>query len=194
MVQAADDERRRIGRDLHDGAQQRLLAVSNLLRVARKKASPESEPLLERAAEELTAAHAELRELARGLHPVALSERGLPAAIESLCNGATIPVELDVCAEAVPDEVAAAAYFVVAECLTNASRYGKACDVKITIARRDGHLHMEVADDGVGGADPAKGTGLLGLADRLEVLGGALEVHSPEGEGTRIRARVPLAA
>jgi len=193
VIAAADAERRRIGRDLHDGAQQRLLAVSNLLRVARRK--PEAaDKLLATAEQELSAAHAELRELARGLHPVALAERGLPAAIESLSSASSLCVELDICPDALPDDIAAAAYFVVAECLTNASRYGQACDVKIRIAREDGHLHMEVADDGVGGADPAKGTGLLGLADRLEVLGGTLDVHSPEGEGTRIRARVPLAA
>ena len=153
-----------------------------------------AEKLLETAEQELSAAHAELRELARGLHPVALSERGLPAAIESLSAASALCVTLNVCPDELPDEIAAAAYFVVAECLTNASRYGQACDVTITVSRADGHLQMEVADDGVGGADPAKGTGLLGLADRLEVLGGALEVHSPEGEGTRIRARVPLAA
>ena len=192
VIEAADAERRRVGRDLHDGAQQRLLAVSNLLRVARKKASPESGPLLERAADELTAAHAELRELARGLHPVALSERGLPAAIESLCNGATIPVELDVCAEAVPDEVAAAAYFVVAESMTNASRYGCADKVAVRIERVADELLIEVADDGVGGADPANGTGLHGLADRLEMLGGRLDVDSPAGVGTTVRAVIPL--
>jgi signal transduction histidine kinase len=193
VIEAADAERRRVGRDLHDGAQQRLLAVSNLLKVARRK--PEAaEKLLETAEQELSAAHAELRELARGLHPVALAERGLPAAIESLSSASSPCVELDICDEALPDQIAAAAYFVVAECLTNASRYGDACDVKITITRADGHLHMEVCDDGVGGADPSRGTGLLGLADRLEVLGGELEVHSPPGEGTRIRARVPLAA
>jgi signal transduction histidine kinase len=192
VIEAADAERRRVGRDLHDGAQQRLLAVSNLLRVARRK--PEAaEKLLETAEQELSAAHAELRELARGLHPVALAERGLPAAIESLSSASALGVKLDICPDELPDEIAAAAYFVVAECLTNASRYGQACDVTITIAREDGHLHLEVADDGIGGADPAKGTGLLGLADRVEVLGGELDVHSPEGEGTRIRARVPLA-
>ena len=193
VIEAADAERRRVGRDLHDGAQQRLLAVSNLLRVARRK--PEAaDKLLATAEQELSAAHAELRELARGLHPVALAERGLPAAIESLSSASSLCVELDICDEALPDDIAAAAYFLVAECLTNASRYGDACDVKITITRADGHLHMEVCDDGVGGADPSRGTGLLGLADRLEVLGGELEVHSPPGEGTRIRARVPLAA
>ena len=127
VIEAADAERRRVGRDLHDGAQQRLLAVSNLLRVARRK--PEAaEKLLETAESELTAAHAELRELARGLHPVALSERGLPAAIESLCGASALCVTLDVCPDALPDEIAAAAYFVVAECLTNASRYGSASE------------------------------------------------------------------
>jgi signal transduction histidine kinase len=192
VIDAADAERRRVGRDLHDGAQQRLLAVSNLLRVARKKATPDSEPLLDRAAEELSAAHSELRELARGLHPVALAERGLPAAIESLCSGATIPVELDVCADPLPDDVAAAVYFVVAECLTNASRYGCASSVRVRVAHGDGELCIEVADDGIGGADPAKGTGLHGLADRVEVLAGRLEIESPAGVGTTVRALIPL--
>jgi signal transduction histidine kinase len=193
VIEAADAERRRVGRDLHDGAQQRLLAVSNLLRVARRK--PETaEKLLEMAEQELTAAHAELRELARGLHPVALSERGLPAAIESLTGSSALCVTLSVCPDALPDEVAAAAYFVVAESLTNASRYGRASELSVTVRRDDDALHVEVADDGVGGADPAKGTGLLGLADRIEVLGGELEVDSPAGKGTRIRARLPLAA
>ena len=159
--------------------------------MARRK--PESaESLLEVAETELTAAHAELRELARGLHPVALSERGLPAAIESLCGASSLTVHLDVCSDALPDEIAAAAYFVVAECLTNASRYGCASEVLVTVAREDGRLRIEVADDGVGGADPAKGTGLLGLADRVEVLGGALGVDSPPGAGTRISALLPL--
>ena len=191
VIEAADAERRRVGRDLHDGAQQRLLAVSNLLRVARSK--PESaESLLEVAESELTAAHAELRELARGLHPVALTERGLPAAIESLCGSSSLSVWLDVCADPLPDEIAAATYFVVAECLTNASRYGQASEIRVRVAREDDGLHLEVADDGVGGADPSKGTGLLGLADRVEVLGGRLDVHSPAGEGTRISAVLPL--
>lgn len=192
VIEAADAERRRVGRDLHDGAQQRLLAVSNLLKVARRK--PEAaEKLLETAESELSAAHAELRELARGLHPVALSERGLPAAIESLCGSSSLKVHLDVCPDDMPDEIAAAAYFIVAECLTNASRYGQADEVRVTVARENGRLDLEVADDGVGGADPAKGTGLLGLADRVEVLGGALHVDSPAGAGTRIRAHLPLA-
>jgi signal transduction histidine kinase len=103
-----------------------------------------------------------------------------------------LSVWLDVCADPLPDEIAAATYFVVAECLTNASRYGQASEIRVRVAREDDGLHLEVADDGVGGADPSKGTGLLGLADRVEVLGGRLDVHSPAGEGTRISAVLPL--
>jgi signal transduction histidine kinase len=195
VIEAADAERRRVGRDLHDGAQQRLLAVSNLLRVAAAKGG-ENAALLERAQEELAAAHAELRELARGLHPVALAERGLPAAIESLCASSSVPVELGICDESLSDEVAATAYFVAAESLANAARYGRASGIRIRVAVAPGgeELEIEVADDGAGGADPAKGTGLRGLADRVEVLGGRLDVHSPPGEGTRVRASIPLAA
>jgi signal transduction histidine kinase len=192
VIEAADAERRRVGRDLHDGAQQRLLAVSNLLRVARKKADG-AEDLLALAEEELSAAHAELRELARGLHPVALSERGLPAAIESLTSTSAVPVETEVCPDPLPDAIAAAAYFVVAECLTNAARYGQANAVRVRVAREGDELEIEVADDGRGGADPARGTGLRGLADRVELLCGRLDVHSPPGQGTRIRAIVPVA-
>jgi signal transduction histidine kinase len=193
VIEAADAERRRVGRDLHDGAQQRLLAVSNFVRVARTRAGPEAEPVLARAEEELAAAHADLRELARGLHPVALAERGLPAAVESLCDGFVLPVELEVCPDSLPDDVAAAAYYVVAECLANASRYGQASAVHIRVSRDGETVCVEVADDGVGGADAARGTGLHGLADRAEVLGGWLEVHSQPGSGTTVRAFMPLA-
>jgi signal transduction histidine kinase len=194
VIEAADAERRRVGRDLHDGAQQRLLAVSNLLRVARKQAGP-ADTLLARAEEELSAAHAELRELARGLHPVALAERGLAAAVASLCGGSSLSVELDVCSDPLPDPVAAAAYFVIAESLTNAARYAQAGRVRIAVAVARGgqDLHVEVADDGVGGADASAGTGLRGLADRVDVLGGRLEIDSPPGGGTRITALLPLA-
>jgi signal transduction histidine kinase len=191
VIGAADAERRRFGRDLHDGAQQRLLAVSNLLRVARKK-SDGADALLAMAQEELSAAHAELRELARGLHPVALADRGLPAAIESLTSASTVPVEVEVCEEPLPDDLAAAAYFVVAECLTNASRYGRASKVRVCVSNDGERMEIEVSDDGVGGADPDGGTGLRGLADRVDLLCGELEVHSPPGEGTTVRARVPL--
>jgi signal transduction histidine kinase len=194
VIEAADAERRRVGRDLHDGAQQRLLAVSNLLRVARMKADEPAEGLLAAAAEELTQAHAELRELARGLHPVALSERGLRAALESLCATSSSEVVLDVTDDELPDRIAAAAYFVAAESLANTARYAQASRVEVRIQPRAGELHVEIADDGVGGADTAGGTGLSGLADRIEMLNGCFDVDSPPGGGTRVHASIPLAA
>ena len=194
VIEAADAERRRFGRDLHDGAQQRLVAVSNLLRVARMKADAPAEELLAAAEEELAQAHAELRELARGLHPVALSERGLRAALESLCASSSIAVELDITDAELPDDIAAAAYFIAAESLANAARYAQASRVDVRVTPRAGELHIQVADDGVGGADATCGTGLSGLADRVEVLKGCLDVDSPVGGGTRIHASIPLAA
>jgi signal transduction histidine kinase len=158
------------------------------------KAEPPAEELLATAEEELTQAHAELRELARGLHPVALSERGLKAALESLCATSSIAVELDVCEDDLPDNVAAAAYFVAAESLANAARYAQASRIDVRIRPRGRELHVEVADDGVGGADVAGGTGLSGLADRVEVLRGCFDVDSPPGGGTRVHASIPLAA
>jgi len=196
VVAAADKERRRVGRDLHDGAQQRLLAVSNLLRVSRMKLD-EGDPahaLIARAEEELTQAHAELRKLARGLHPVALRERGLRAALESLSAACPVAVELDVVDERFPLPESRAAYFVAAESLANAARYADATRVAVQIARDGDMLVVEVSDDGVGGADPSSGTGLVGLSDRVEVLGGQLRVVSPAGEGTRVRATIPLRA
>jgi len=191
VIEAADAERRRVGRDLHDGAQQRLLAVSNLLKVARMREDAPEE-LLAAAAAELAQAHSELRELARGLHPVALSERGLRAALESLCATSSIEVALDICDDELPGEVAAAAYFVAAESLANTARYAQASRVEVRVQPRAGELHVEVADDGVGGADVARGTGLSGLADRVEVLNGCLAVESPPGGGTRVHASIPL--
>ena len=194
VIEAADAERRRFGRDLHDGAQQRLVAVSNLLRVARMKADAPADELLASAEEELAQAHAELRELARGLHPVALSERGLNAALESLCATSSLDVELDITDAELPDAIAAAAYFVAAESLANTARYAQASRVVVRVKPRAGELHIEVADDGVGGADATGGTGLSGLADRVEVLSGCLDVDSPPGGGTRIHASIPLPA
>jgi signal transduction histidine kinase len=194
VVAAADKERRRVGRDLHDGAQQRLLAVSNLLRVSRMKLD-DTDPahaLIARAEEELSQAHAELRKLARGLHPVALRERGLRAALESLSGACAVPVDLDVTQERFPLPESRAAYFVAAESLANAARYAGATRVAVQIARDGDALVVEVGDDGVGGADPSAGTGLVGLSDRVEVLGGKLRVESPAGEGTRVRATIPL--
>jgi len=196
VIEAADKERRRVGRDLHDGAQQRLLAVSNLLRVSRMKLSEDDPayPLVAQAEEELTQAHAELRKLARGLHPVALRERGLGQALASLCQASDVPIEVDVYDGPLPLPVARGAYFVAAESLANAARYADATRVEVQIARDGDALVVEVSDDGVGGADPSSGTGLVGLSDRVEVLGGQLRVVSPAGEGTRVRATIPLRA
>ncbi len=194
VIEAADAERRRVGRDLHDGAQQRLLAVGNLLKVAERTLDDDhaAASVLRLAHDELDEAHAELRDLARGLHPVALSERGLRSALESLAVACEMPVTLDVQADELPEHVELAAYFIVSESLTNASKYAFASGVRVRVAREDGALVLEIADDGRGGADAAGGTGLRGLADRVDVLGGRFEVHSPRGEGTRVSARLPL--
>ena len=194
VIEAADKERRRVGRDLHDGAQQRLLAVSNLLRVSRMKLA-EDDPAYDfvtRAEEELAQAHAELRKLARGLHPVALRERGLGQALASLCQASDVPIEVDVYEGELPLPVARGAYFVAAESLANAARYAQASKIDVRIAREGEMLVVEVHDDGKGGADPKGGTGLIGLADRVDVLGGRLTVDSPVGAGTTVRAEIPI--
>jgi signal transduction histidine kinase len=194
VIEAADAERRRVGRDLHDGAQQRLLAVGNLLKVAERTLDDDhaAAEVLRLAHDELDEAHAELRDLARGLHPVALSERGLRSALESLAVACEMPVTLDVQADELPEHVELAAYFIVSESLTNASKYAFASGVQVRVAREDGALVLEIADDGRGGADAAGGTGLRGLQDRIDALGGRFEVHSPLGAGTRVSARLPL--
>jgi signal transduction histidine kinase len=196
VIDAADAERRRVGRDLHDGAQQHLMAVDNLLKVAQRKlgANHEAAGVLRVAHDELGEAHAELRDLARGLHPVALSERGLVPALEGLTAGCDVPVRIEVQAEELAEHLELAAYFIVSESLTNASKYAAASAVQVRVAREHGALLVEIADDGRGGADPAAGTGLYGLADRVDALGGRFEIDSPPGAGTRVSARVPLAA
>jgi signal transduction histidine kinase len=194
VIEAADSERWRVGRNLHDGAQQRLLAVSNLLKLAERKldSGGEAVDILRLAGDELNEAQAELRGLARGLHPVALSERGLRSALESLTVGFEIPVTLEVAALELPEPIELAAYFVVSESLTNASKYASASAVEIRVVPERQAVLVEVVDDGRGGADPGSGTGLCGLADRIETLGGRLEVVSPAGKGTRVSARLPL--
>jgi signal transduction histidine kinase len=190
----ADSERRRVGRDLHDGAQQRLVAVANLLKLAQRRLGDGDEAIdvLRLAGDELSTAQTELRDLARGLHPVALSERGLHSALESLTVACEIPVTLDVAVDELPDDVELAAYFIVSESLTNARKYADAEAVQVRVARVADALLVEIVDDGSGGADPAAGTGLRGLADRVDALGGRLEVESPPGAGTRVSARLPL--
>jgi signal transduction histidine kinase len=195
VIEAADSERRRVGRDLHDGAQQRLVAVGNLLTLAQRRLGDgdEAVDVLGLACDELGAAQTELRDLARGLHPVALSERGLHSALESLIVGWEIPITLDVAADELPDDVELAAYFIVCEALTNARKYADAEAVRVRVAPvADDALLVEIADDGSGGADPSSGTGLRGLADRVDAMDGALEIESAPGAGTRVSARLPL--
>jgi PAS domain S-box-containing protein len=195
IVTAGDVERRRLERNLHDGAQQRLVSLALTIRLAEAKldADPAGARLiLGQAGEELALALDELRELARGLHPAVLTDRGLPAAIEMLAGRAPVPVEIaELPDEPLPEPVEAAAYYLVAEALTNAAKYARASTVRVRVANRDRGVLVQVADDGVGGADPATGSGLRGLADRVEALGGSLEVVSPAGAGTMLRAEIP---
>jgi signal transduction histidine kinase len=198
LVEVSMFERRRLERDLHDGAQQRLVALSLQLGLAQRRLQDgdgnAAGIMLDAARDELNRALEELRELARGIHPAVLTDRGLEAALEALAERTPLPVSLDqMPAERLPAPVEAAAYFVVAEALTNVARYAKASQAEVRIARDSGYAVVEVRDDGVGGADPATGTGLRGLADRLAALDGRLEVHSPPGEGTTVRAEVPCA-
>jgi len=194
VIAAADSERRRVGRDLHDGAQQRLAAVANLLKAAQRRFERGEEPIdvLRLASEELGAAQTELRDLARGLHPVALSERGLHSALESLTVGSETAISLDINADELPDDVELAAYFIVCESLTNARKYAGAEAIRVHVEPVADALLVEIVDDGSGGADPTSGTGLRGLADRVDALGGEFEVDSPPGDGTRVSARLPL--
>jgi PAS domain S-box-containing protein len=195
IVTAGDVERRRLERNLHDGAQQRLVALSLTLRMAQTKL--ESDPVAARtmladAGKELALALEELRELARGLHPAVLTDRGLAAAVEMLAGRANIPVEVvELPDERLPEPVEAAAYYLIAEALTNVTKYAEASTVRVRVAARAGGIVVEVSDDGVGGADPSGGSGLRGLADRVESLGGSLEVVSPVGAGTSLRAEIP---
>jgi PAS domain S-box-containing protein len=194
IVRAGDEARRKLERNLHDGAQQRLVSLSLALRLAhaRLKDDPEeAERLLNGASEELAHALEELRELARGIHPAVLTERGLSAALEALSARASLPVEVSAPDDRLPPAVEAAAYYVISEALANIGKYAQASSVEVNVARLNGRAIVEVADDGVGGADPSRGTGLRGLADRVEALDGVLEVESAPGVGTRIRAEIP---
>ncbi len=196
IVEAGAAERRRLERNLHDGAQQRLVSLSLALRLAQAKVATDPDAAMEilgQASDELALALEELRELARGIHPAVLTDRGLTAALETLAARAPLPVEVQTPGERLAPPVEAAAYYVVAEALTNVVKYAEASVVNVTIEQHDGHVVVEVADDGVGGAKPAEGSGLSGLADRVEALDGTLRVESPAGRGTRITAEIPVA-
>jgi signal transduction histidine kinase len=196
LVEASDDERRRIERNLHDGAQQRLVGLSVALRIAHGKlrSSPEeAEALLEEAAEELGQALTELRELAQGIHPAVLTERGLEPALQVLAARSPLPVALEIALpERLPEAVEAAAYYVAAEALANVVKHAEASSAVVRAADLDGCVVVEVVDDGKGSADLARGSGLRGLRDRAETLGGRLRVESAPGCGTVVRAELPV--
>ena len=195
IVAAGDDARRKLERNLHDGAQQRLVSLSLSLRLAQTqlRSDPAAvEELLEKSRDELAQALEELRELARGIHPAVLTDRGLEAALEALAARAPLPVTIVGPDGHLPPPVETAAYYVVSEALANVTKYAQASSIKVTVGRRNGYALVEVADDGVGGADPGRGSGLRGLADRIASLSGRLTVDSPPGAGTRLRAEIPL--
>jgi signal transduction histidine kinase len=197
IVEAGDVERRRVERNLHDGAQQRLVTLSLAMRRLRDGRPGGEDPALALEMDglllELKGAIEELRELARGIHPAILTEEGIAAAVESLADRSPVPVRIERAPEArFPDAVEATAYFVVAECLANVVKYAAATRAVVTIAETDGALIVEVADDGVGGADATSGSGLRGLTDRVEAVGGRLSLESPPGRGTIVRAEMPI--
>ena len=198
IVAAADAARRRIERDLHDGAQQRLVNVAMGLRTARDQV-PVTAPstlvaTLEDTAEQVRLALAELRDLATGIHPTLLTEAGLAPALHSIAERSPVPLEVR-CArhQRLPGDVEAAAYYVVSEAVANVSKHAHAQRAVVTVVRERGRLCVEVADDGVGGADPTHGSGLGGLADRVAALDGRLRVVSPAGGGTTVVAEIPCA-
>ncbi|HEU0247576.1 MAG TPA: PAS domain S-box protein [Gaiellaceae bacterium] len=197
IVEAADEERRRIERNLHDGTQQRLVSISMALGLAEAKL--ESDPagagaVFGEARHGLSAALEELRELSHGIHPGILTERGLVAALEELTLGTVVPVALDVAdGRRLPEQVEAAAYYVVSEALANVAKYAHATSTQVRVLPADDKVVVEVADDGIGGADAGRGSGLRGLTDRVEALGGRLWLSSPPGQGTIVRAEIPCA-
>jgi signal transduction histidine kinase len=196
IVEASDAERRRLERNLHDGAQQRLVALSVGVRLAQGKVRgdpDEAAELLEMASEELAEALTELRDLAQGIHPAVLTEQGLEAALEVIAARAPLPVELEVrLPERLPEPIEATAYYVVSEALANVVKHSDADSARVFAEGAGLCALVEVADDGVGGADPSGGSGLRGLRDRIEALDGTVVVESPPGRGTLVRAELPL--
>jgi signal transduction histidine kinase len=197
IVAAADETRRRIERDLHDGIQQRLVTLALELRAAEATVPPQLDELeraLSRVAEGLASVFDDLREISHGIHPAILSEGGLEPALRVLCRRSAVPVELELHAERrLPAQVEVAAYYVVSEALTNAAKHAHASVVHVELGTNDASLRFSIRDDGIGGADPGQGSGLVGLSDRIEALGGTLEVTSPAGSGTTLLIEVPVA-
>ena len=197
MIAAGDAARRRIERDLHDGAQSRLRRAAQHLRAAEHATDPESDGAapLHAACAELDAGLEDLRELARGIHPAVLTDSGLSPAVQALAGRCAVPVQVDdAVGQRLPPAIETALYYAVSEALTNVDRYAAASRAIVRLRRLGDSVEVEVADDGRGGADRTRGTGLLGLEDRLAAVDGVLELDSPEAGGTRLRARVPIAA
>jgi signal transduction histidine kinase len=192
IVAASDGARRRIERDLHDGTQQQLVALGLALRAAEATVSPEREDLreeLSRVAQGLAEAVEDLQELSRGIHPAILTKGGLGPALRTVARRSPIPVDLDITMDMrLPEPVEVATYFVASEALANAAKHSQASRIE----QGDGSLVLSIRDDGVGGADAARGSGLVGLTDRVEALGGSIRVDSRCGEGTQITAELPL--
>jgi signal transduction histidine kinase len=194
IVEAADAARYRLERDLHDGAQQRLVALSLDLGMleAREGTDPEARAMLTQARTEVATSLSELRDVARGIHPAVLTAHGLPVALESLVARAPVPVRLTVeMDDRVAEPIEVAAYYVVSESLANIGKHARATSATVEVRRSGDQLLVEVVDDGVGGADTEQGSGLRGLADRVEAMGGRLRIWTPRGEGTRVRAELP---
>jgi signal transduction histidine kinase len=196
VIAASDETRRRIERDLHDGAQQQLVTLALGLRAAEEKVPAGLDELrteVGRFADRLTSVLDELREMSRGIHPAILTEGGLSPAIEALALRSVVPVKLNVrCERRLPERVEVAAYYVVSEGLTNAAKHANASCVEVDLHAEEQSLSLAIHDDGIGGADPAGGSGLTGLKDRVEALGGRLELASPAGRGTRLDVAIPL--
>jgi signal transduction histidine kinase len=197
VADAEQKERQRLERNLHDGAQQRLVALSLELSLLEEHLDNgrDARDRVERAREQIALSLAELRDVARGIHPAVVSAHGLEVALEDLVVHAAVPVDLDISMSGrLPQSLEVAAYYVVCEGLANVGKYADARSVRVSVTHRGGELVVEVVDDGVGGADTERGSGLRGLADRVETLGGRLRVWSPRGGGTRVRAEMPCAS
>jgi signal transduction histidine kinase len=196
IVAASDEARRRIERDLHDGTQQRLVSLGLAARAAETSLSANRDDLraeLSRIAAGLADAVAELQEVSRGIHPAVLSERSLGPALRTLARRSAVPVDLELTTDArYPEPIEVAAYYVASEALANAMKHAQASCVEISLATRNGSLLLSIRDDGVGGADLARGSGLVGLTDRVEALGGSIHVHSAAGAGTHIMVDLPF--
>jgi signal transduction histidine kinase len=197
IVAAADESRRRIERDLHDGTQQQLVNLMLELRMVEVRGLSEVSELkaqLARTERGLAGALEELQEISRGIHPAILMRGGLEPALRALARRSTVAVELDLRAERrLPEHVEVAAYYIVSEALTNAAKHAQASVVNVELEAHDAILQLAIRDDGIGGADPAQGSGLVGLSDRIEALSGTLEVTSPTGSGTTLLIEIPLA-